>query len=192
MEIQVMRFIKQIAVSIVLTLAIFFGVVYTSCTKDACKGVTCLNNTTCSGGSCNCSAKPGLGGSNCEIIYRNLYAFPYSGLAKANGNLDSLHAVDSSLFKNTLVFNAGNDTSDYTTMNLDWNDSAGRSVLNMPIKIKNSSSTGSDFTVSGVVKDTFTYNGTGNVNTVSASLYLTRTHPHGSSAVVFSFNNFNR
>jgi hypothetical protein len=185
-----MKLFKQIALSAFFTLGIFFAILYTSCSKDGCKGVTCLNYATCSGGTCNC--KSGIGGTNCEIIFRNLYAGAYEGVTNASGKLDTVRSIDSNSLKNLLVFNAGNDTTNYNKMNLDWNDSSGRSIVNMSIILKNNSSIGSNFTVTPFSKDSFSYSGSGSVSNVSASLSLTRTHPHGSSTIIFSFNNFNR
>src|SRR5579872_2246509 len=98
-----MKLFKQIALTAFLLTGIFCAVVYTSCQKDVCKGVTCLNNTQCSGGSCVCP--PGIGGNNCEIIYRNLYAFSYKGVVNASGMYDSTHIlIDSNSINNSLVF----------------------------------------------------------------------------------------
>ena|GEM_PF-737291 len=186
-----MKSIKQIAASVLLTLSVFVAVLYVSCSKDACKGVTCINGGTCNGGSCNCK-DDGIGGANCELIYREIYSGTYKGMVNASGKLDSLHTIDSNANNNTLVFRAGTDTAHYDNMNLSWNDSTGRLILDMPIVLKNNSSTGSDFTVPSVNSDTFTYIGYGNVSRVGATLNLTRTHAHGSSVMVFSFTNFSR
>jgi len=186
-----MKLFKHIALTLFLVTGIFCAVLYTSCQKDVCKGVTCLNNTNCSGGSCICP--PGIGGSNCQTIYRNLYAFSYKGVVTASSVNDTNHViVDSNCVNNTLVFVAGNDTMNYNNMQLTWNDSTGKQVLNMQITLSNNSPNGSDFTVDSATSDTFTYSGTGNVNTVSASMSLTRSHPNGPSQVVFLFNNFNQ
>ena len=185
-----MKLFKQIAISLILTISIFSGVLYISCIKDACKGITCLNGGACSSGMCNC--KSGIGGMNCQTIYRNLYGYTYHGLVNATGNLDSLHMVDSSISNNALVFTAGTDTADYNAMQLAWNDNAGNLIVNMPITLKNNSSAGSVCTVTTINSDTFTYSGSGSVSTVSASLNLTRRHPHGASTVVFALNNFSR
>jgi hypothetical protein len=61
-----MRAIKQIALSAILTLSAFCAVLYTSCSKDACKGVTCYNAGTCSGGTCTCPT--GYEGANCQTL----------------------------------------------------------------------------------------------------------------------------
>lgn len=187
-----MKHIGQIAISFLLTAGIFCAVLYASCSKDACKGVTCINGGMCSSGACFCP-KPGIGGNSCEIIYRNLYSYPYLGVVSATGNYDSLHTVTDSLCINqVLLFSAGNDTSNFENMTLQWKDSSGTLLLTMPITLSNNSTTGSDFTVPPVTSDTFTYSGKGNVSVVNASLNLVRSHPHGKSTITFLFNNFSR
>jgi hypothetical protein len=59
-----MKSIKYIALSAFVTISAFCAVLYTSCTKDACKGVTCQHGGTCSGGNCTCTT--GYEGTNCE------------------------------------------------------------------------------------------------------------------------------
>jgi len=186
-----MKLLRQIVLSILLTSGVFAAVIYTSCTKDACKGVTCLNGGICSGGTCNCN-KPGIGGVNCEIVYRKFYAFPYYGMVHAVGNLDSLRTVDSNIINNGLIFNAGSDTVDYNNMSVNWNDSARKLIVNLPLKLKNNNVSGSDFVIDSVHADTFTYSGYGSITTANASMTLTRWHPHGSSKVIFTFNSFTR
>jgi hypothetical protein len=63
-----MKSFRLVALSALLTVGTFGTVVYTSCTKDACKGVTCLNGGTCSGGTCTCPT--GYEGANCETTSR--------------------------------------------------------------------------------------------------------------------------
>ena len=61
-----MRSIKHIALSAILTLSAFCAVLYTSCSKDACKGVTCQHSGTCSGGTCTCPT--GYEGTRCGTL----------------------------------------------------------------------------------------------------------------------------
>src|SRR5476649_1593329 len=61
-----MKSIKHIALGAFLTLSAFCAVLYTSCTKDACKDVTCQNGGTCSGGNCTCPT--GWIGTNCQTL----------------------------------------------------------------------------------------------------------------------------
>ncbi len=55
---------KKALVFTLLALLSFAGIIYTSCKKDPCKGVSCQNGGTCSGGTCICP--DGYVGSNCE------------------------------------------------------------------------------------------------------------------------------
>ena len=66
-----MKSIKHIALTLVLTVSAFCAVLYTSCSKDACKGVTCQNGGTCSGGNCTCA--PGYEGTSCEALSQSKF-----------------------------------------------------------------------------------------------------------------------
>ena len=182
-----MKSAKHIALSIVLTLSVFCAVLYPSCSKDACKGVTCLNAGTCSGGACTCL--PGIGGNNCQTVYRLLYDSTYAGIATySTSYTDSATGVDTSYIirvdtGNTLVFSVGPD-SVYTQMQLVWNRPNGQSAVSMPnIILTSFSANGSTFTASGSA-DTFNYSGTGTVNGSTASLNLVGSHPVGPSVIV--------
>ena len=59
-----MKSFRIIALSVIVTISTFGAILYTSCTKDACKGVTCLNGGTCSGGTCTCPT--GYIGASCQ------------------------------------------------------------------------------------------------------------------------------
>jgi hypothetical protein len=72
-----MKSIKHIALTVVLTVSAFCAVLYTSCSKDACKGVTCQNGGTCSGGNCTCTT--GYEGTNCETLSRDKFVGTYTG-----------------------------------------------------------------------------------------------------------------
>lgn len=64
-----MKLFRQIALSAMITLSAFAAVVYTSCSKDACKGVTCNNGGTCSGGNCTCLTH--FTGVHCDSLVCN-------------------------------------------------------------------------------------------------------------------------
>ncbi|MBC7554602.1 MAG: calcium-binding EGF-like domain-containing protein [Taibaiella sp.] len=63
-----MKSFRLIALSALVTVGSFSTIVYTSCTKDACKGVTCQNGGTCDGGTCTCPT--GYEGTNCQTESR--------------------------------------------------------------------------------------------------------------------------
>ncbi len=174
-----MKTLKLFVLSVFLTLGVFFAVLYSSCSKDACKAVTCLNGSTCSGGLCG-PCKDGTDGLNCEIIYRNLYANTYGG---SGGPDDSGRLYHNNTF--TLV--SASD-SDYVQMQLVWTNPGVR-VVTFPLKLVHNSSSGSTFTLASTKVDTFTFTGTGSVTTAIASISLTETHPH-STPVIITLNNF--
>ncbi|MEI8279924.1 MAG: hypothetical protein WCG87_09185 [Bacteroidota bacterium] len=60
-----MKNIQAIILIAVFTIIAFSAVLYSSCKKDACNGVTCQNQGTCSGGKCVCPT--GYSGDHCEI-----------------------------------------------------------------------------------------------------------------------------
>jgi hypothetical protein len=72
-----MKLIKHIALGGLLTVSAFTAVLYTSCSKDACKGVTCNNGGTCSGGNCTCTT--GYEGTNCQTVSRDKFIGSYTG-----------------------------------------------------------------------------------------------------------------
>ena len=60
-----MKSFRIIALSVLVTICTFCAVLYSSsCKKDGCKGVTCLNMGTCSGGQCTCPT--GYTGTTCQ------------------------------------------------------------------------------------------------------------------------------
>jgi hypothetical protein len=175
-----MRSMKRIVIAVVLSAGAFCAALYSSCSKDACKGVTCLNTLSpCKGGLCTCPV--GIGGSNCETIYRKDYAHTYKGVAT--------YGIIYADTNNTLTFSFGNDTT-YNKMLMAWND-PNFPIVTLPILLTNSSPTGSNFTVVSTTVDTFTYTGSGSINNTVASLTLTKTHFNGPPILV-TFTNFNR
>ena len=181
-----MKSLKHIAVSALLAISVLCVVWYSSCSKDACKGVTCMNYGMCSGGSCICDS--GTGGNNCEVIYRNLYSNTYSGVAVFSFNtadtIDRAHADTS----NTLVFSHTADTL-FNNMQVIWQDSS--SQVTLPIVLSNNTAAGSDFKVNGPVTiGNYTYTGSGSVSITAASLTLLQYPLGGGPAVTITLNNF--
>lgn len=171
---------KYILLSAFVTVLILGSGLYSSCSKDVCKAVTCINGGTCSGGSCFCMQK-GVGGLNCEIIYRDLYKNVYKG----TGANDTGKAY----IDNTLTFTSGFDTS-YTQMQLIWNNH-GPSTVNMNITLNSNTANGSTFTVAQTIVNSVVYTGFGNVNGVNASVTLNEMQPDSSVRVIM-LNNFTK
>ncbi len=71
-----MKSFKLVAFAGLLTIGAFSAVLYTSCSKDACKGVTCNNGGTCSGGTCTCTT--GYEGSDCSTLSRAKFVKSWS------------------------------------------------------------------------------------------------------------------
>ena len=173
-----MRSVKHIALGAFLTLGVFFAVLYTSCSKDACKQTTCENNGSCTGGTCYC--KPGIGGGGCETIYRTLYGslsgYVYTGVATINNHTTDSTNISHTDANNQLILKYGLD-SVYTRMQLTWIDSNKTMINQQNITLSNFSANGSDFVLAEKVSfDTsFLYSGSGSVNGNTISLTLVGT-----------------
>ena len=174
-----MKSMKHIILGAALAIGAFCTVIYTSCSKDACKGVTCQNGGTCSGGNCTCVV--GYGGTNCEIIYRTTYTNTYQGNGTDNTG---------GTYTNFRLVLTANGT-DVTKMTLAIQDATGGSagVPILTIDLSNFTSTGSSFTVeSNASVSGLTYTGSGTISATSASLSLVET-PTTGSATTYTFNN---
>lgn len=147
-----------------------FCMVYVSCTKDACKGVNCLNSGTCSGGVCQCPT--GVGGNDCETIYRSAYVNTYMG----NGKGDTLFAdtIKKSVayFNSTMTFDT-NGTTSLLQMNLTFRDTGGRVPLKFSITLSNQTIAGSTFTIQPTATNGFHFSGSGSISASTASFDLT-------------------
>ncbi len=67
-----MKQFKLFLLTAFITISAFGALIYSSCRKDKCKGVTCQNGGTCNDGSCVCPS--GYSGNFCEnssITYTN-------------------------------------------------------------------------------------------------------------------------
>jgi hypothetical protein len=172
-----MKLIKRIALSAFLTVSAFCAVLYTSCTKDACKDVVCNNGGTCSGGNCTCLT--GYTGTSCDTVYRTLYTNTYKGNGTDNGG---------GTYTNFRMVFATTGT-DITQMTLTLQDATGGSagVPVLTIALANFTATGSSFTVTSVSSGGFTYTGSGTISPTSASLSLNEA---GATTTQYTFNNF--
>lgn len=175
-----MRSFKAVVVSAVIAMGVFFGVSYSSCSKDSCKGVTCINNGQCGGGVCMCKA--GVGGLNCELIYRDIYSNTYKG---SGGPDDSGRLYHDNIF----TFTATAD-SDYQAMSMVWTN-PGVHTVSFPVKLTHNASSGSTFTLSSATVDTFSFSGSGSITANVASVTIVETHPH-STPITITLNNFVR
>lgn len=199
-----MRSMKYMALGAMLLVGAFFAVMYSSsCTKDACKGVTCLHKGVCSGGSCVCNDSIGVGGVNCEITYSSLYdKNTYQGNTVVGyGSLDSPVIDTNNMYlahtdiNNTMSFVAITDT-DFSEMNLTWIDN-GLTVFVTPIKLTHNSATGSTFAITNVQGqapwDNYTFSGTGSVNSTNATMNLVAVSADTTKpSMTFTLSNFSK
>jgi hypothetical protein len=69
--------IRTVIVSALFTMVAFSAVLYTSCKKNKCDKVVCLNLGTCDNGSCTCLV--GFEGDRCQTLSRQKFIFTYNG-----------------------------------------------------------------------------------------------------------------
>lgn len=86
-----MKFWKQILLSAMLLTSIISTAVFTSCEKNACDGVTCLNGGACGHGLCNCPT--GYEGARCETKAVQRYLGTYSGYTTCNSGAPTIDTV---------------------------------------------------------------------------------------------------
>jgi hypothetical protein len=72
-----MKFGKQILLTLTLFTAIIGTVILSSCERNACDGVTCLNGGSCGYGACRCPT--GYEDAQCGTKMRDRYLGTYSG-----------------------------------------------------------------------------------------------------------------
>ena len=181
-----MRSIKPIVFGVFVTLSVFCAVLYTSCSKDSCSGITCLHYSKCGGGSCNCLK--GTGGANCEKEYRKLFSGSYTGTSLYSTPTYNINGTDSN---NKLTFEAPDDTL-YTKTNMVWYSSSPHPIT-LAIVINNSTDNGYNFTIVQATIDTLIYNGTGSVNGTTASVSMTKARLNNTSVkTLVMFNDFNK
>lgn len=86
-----MKLFRHIAFSAMLTLGAFAAVTYSSCTKDPCKDVSCLNGGTCASGNCTC--KTGYEGTDCGTLSRTKFVGTYVGTEQCTIGSDAYSVV---------------------------------------------------------------------------------------------------
>ncbi len=67
----------------IFTLSAFSLVIYTSCNKNKCNNVICLNLGVCDGGKCICPT--GFEGNRCQTLSRDKFIFTYNGHDSCTG-----------------------------------------------------------------------------------------------------------
>ena len=173
---------KHVALAAFLTLSAFCAVLYTSCSKDKCKDVTCQNGGTCSDGNCTCVT--GWGGSRCDTAYRSLYTNTYVGSGTDNGTPANTYTNWRMVFSTT--------GTDATKMQLVLQDNTTAAVVALPITLTVTATTGSTFTVTSTSANGYTYTGTGTVSASTASLIMTETSNSNSTVTVYTFANMTK
>lgn len=161
---------------VVATLCVVGATLYSSCSKDVCKAVNCINGGTCGGGTCFC--RDGVGGLNCEVIYRKKYENVYKG--------SGIDDTGKTYINNTLSFASGYDTS-YNKMSLYWNNAGA--TLSFDVRLKENTANGSAFTTDTIKSGTTVYYGTGTVDAVKASITI-MVHPDSVTTRVITLHNF--
>jgi hypothetical protein len=168
-----MNRIKNIALSIFLTLGAFTAVTVTSCNTDECKDVVCNNGGTCVGGSCSCLT--GYEGVNCQTEVRASYAGDYKGSGTDNSG---------GTYTNwTISFASAGTTA--TNMNMILKNGAGATVLTLPVQL----TTNTTYQITSTTVGSFTYSGSG---TVSPTVATATINQAGSPNLVLTFNNMVR
>lgn len=72
-----MKQLRTIVLTAMLTVIAFSAVIYTSCNKNKCDKVVCLNLGACDAGNCICPT--GFEGNRCQTLSRDKFIFTYSG-----------------------------------------------------------------------------------------------------------------
>ncbi len=175
-----MKSIKQIALSALLTLAVFAVVIISACTKNECGAVLCQNDGTCMGGVCKCP--PGVDGLNCQNVYRKNYEGVYKGLPPDDPLSDTT---------NMLLFLQSDDTTNYNLMEVHWVDTGGVTRDRLPIELMGNAPGGSNFVIGPTVKGITTYTGNGSINGKQVSMKIHRQDTSGAVSVTY-FNNYIR
>ena len=86
-----MNIFRIVLLSAMTTVAIFSAVVYTSCNKDKCDKVVCLNLGACNNGNCTCPV--GFEGNRCETLSRDKFIFTYNGGDSCTGPVYDKYAL---------------------------------------------------------------------------------------------------
>lgn len=80
---------QNILLAAALILSVLSAVLYTSCNKNKCHNVTCLNQGKCDGGNCVCPV--GFEGNRCQTLSRNKFISTYNGGDSCQGETVDNH-----------------------------------------------------------------------------------------------------
>ena len=119
-----MKQFKTLFLTAIVTLSAFATIIYTSCKKDPCSGVTCQNGGSCDNGSCTCLS--GYSGTYCQnssISFTN-DAFTTMNIT-VNGSTSSVDPGQ------TIAFVGGEGTNANVTANTAAYTSSGAQVGEM-------------------------------------------------------------
>ena len=72
-----MKPIRNILLTVFLTIIVITAVSYSACNKNNCSNVVCQHRGVCDGGTCFCPV--GYEGIRCEILSRDKFIFNYNG-----------------------------------------------------------------------------------------------------------------
>jgi len=86
-----MKPIRAILLTAFFTLSAFSAVVYTSCNKNKCDNVICLNLGVCNGGSCVCPT--GFEGNRCQTLSRDKFIFTYNGGDSCSTKINTIYPI---------------------------------------------------------------------------------------------------
>ena len=123
--------ISKFLFGLLIAVAIGSATIYTSCVKDPCSGVNCLNGGSCNSGSCICPA--GYNGTNCEninvttitinndaptpinlTVNGSTTTVPYGGSVSYNGNYGSTLTVSATTQSSSFGQTISWETTTYT------------------------------------------------------------------------------
>ncbi len=176
-----MRSIRLIAFSALATVGVFSAVLYSSCSKNECGAITCINSSHCMGGVCQCVQ--GTEGRNCEKVYRTIYAGIYKGIPPDDPNSDTT---------NTIYFVPSEDTTNYNLMDIVWVDTTGGARVTLPIELYNNTASGSNFNIPATPKGSITYTGKGFIDGKVMTLSLREEFTASGAVRMWYFNNYIR
>ena len=86
-----MKFWKTILLTTTLFMSFTTILLYTSCEKNACNGVSCANGGSCIGGACHCPT--GYEGPTCALKSTSRFTGVYAGFTSCNNGAEVIDTV---------------------------------------------------------------------------------------------------